>query len=267
MKPSLVIARMERKYKVAPEDAGSFARAVEAEMKVSEYEPGRPDVRIATIYFDTPDYYFARKAAGNGDMSIKLRSKEYSYRVNGKVEASNFCWVEVKSRNGIATEKWRFPLSKKALQPLLSGGDISRMVEGCAEKFSCAGQAVENYRRFRSQAGAYTILPSTIVTYKRRVYESKEWDLRLTMDTDIVYFRAPENPYSYLSAILPDRLGPPVGSESAVVVETKSANGLPGWLWPLLRACKSAQEFSKFTASHMKLMLAKQPDSAEKGSL
>jgi hypothetical protein len=248
---------MERKYKVQPEDVESFARAVEAHMQLSQYEPGKPEVRIATIYLDTPDYYFAKKALNNGDMSVKLRAKEYSYSTNGKVEASNFCWVEVKSRNGLATEKWRFPFSKKALPLLLEGGDTVQTVKASAEKFSCVEQAMENYRRFQSEAGARTILPSTVVTYTRRVYESKEWDLRLTMDFDVTYFKAPENPYSLLSAIVPDSMGEPVGGESAVVVETKSANGLPGWLWPLLRACTSAQEFSKFTTSHMKLMLAK----------
>jgi hypothetical protein len=247
---------MERKYKVEPGDVEDFARAVEAQMQLAQYEPGRPEVRIATIYFDTPDYQFAKKALNNGNISVKLRAKEYSYVVDEKVEASDYCWVEVKSRNGLATEKWRFPLSKNALPLLLSDGDLVQTVKTCAEKFSCVEQALKNYRRFQSEAGSRSIRPTAVVTYTRRVYESEEWDLRLTMDFDVKYFRAPENPYSHLRTIIPDSMGQPVGSESVVVVETKSANGLPGWLWPLLRACSSAQDFSKFTTSHMKLMLA-----------
>jgi hypothetical protein len=249
---------MERKYKVEPGDVDGFARAVAARMQLSEYEPGRPEVRIGTVYFDTPDYYFAKKAVSNGDMSIKLRAKDYTYLVNGKIEASNFCWIEVKSRSGIATEKWRFPLSKKALPLLLAGGDIADAVEGSAQKFSCVRQARDNYRCFQSHVAGRTIRPSAIATYTRKVYESREWDLRLTMDSDVRYFRAPDNPYSCFRAILPERMGRPVGAESAIIIETKSPNGLPGWLWPLLRACSSAQEFSKFTASYMKLMLTKE---------
>lgn len=257
MKPSLVITRMERKYKVEPGDVEGFARAVAAKMHTSEYKPGRPEVRIATVYFDTPDYHFAKKALNNGDTSIKLRAKDYTYLVNGKIEVSNFCWIEVKSRTGIATEKWRFPLSKKALPLLLAGSDIRNAVESCAQKFSCVRQAMDNYECFQSQVASRTIRPSVIATYTRKVFESGEWDLRLTMDSEVRYFQAPGNPYSYFRAILPEHMGRPVGAESAVIVETKSPNGLPGWLWPLLRACSSAQEFSKFTASYMKLMLVK----------
>ncbi len=257
MSSPLVISRMERKYKVEPDDVPAFLEAVCAEMEVSEYVRGRPVVQIATVYLDTSGYYFAKKALNNHSVSIKLRSKDYSYLLDKGVETSNFCWIEVKSRNGIATQKWRFPLSKSMFGRLLGGQDVKGVVAKSAEKSSDVEQALENYERFQSHSRDLQIAPSTIVTYSRQVFESKEWDLRLTVDSNVRYYKAPRNPYSNLRAILPDKLGEPIGSESDVIIETKSNNGLPGWLWPLLRACRSTQEFSKFATSSRRLMLLK----------
>jgi hypothetical protein len=255
MASPLNIKRMERKYKVEQEDVSAFLDALSAKMKVSEYIPGRPVVQIATVYLDTPDYHFAKKALNSHSMSIKLRAKDYSYRVQGAVETSNFCWVEIKSRNGISTEKWRFPLSKRMFGGLYRGQDVSEAVVSSARKSSYSKQAVGNYKRFQSHIRERKIAPSTIVTYSRLVFELDDWDLRLTVDSNVRYYKAPENPYSYLKTIVPEKLGQPIGAEDDVIVETKSANGVPGWLWPLLKACRSTQEFSKFATSSKKRML------------
>jgi hypothetical protein len=223
-------------------------------MNLAEYIKGRPVVQISTVYFDTPEYDFARKAINNGSVSVKLRSKEYSYKIDGTLETSNFCWIEIKSRNGLATEKWRFPLSKSAFPELLQGRDIGDVVAESARKSSCTEEALENYKRFLGHIERHQILPSTVVTYSRRVYELKEWDLRLTLDSDVRYYRAPRNPYAGTKSIIPAKLGQPIGEEDTVIVETKSGNGLPGWLWPMLRACESAQEFSKFVTSSRRRM-------------
>ena len=246
---------MERKYKVEQEDVPAFLDALSAKMKISEYVPGRPVVQIATVYLDTPDFHYAKKALNNHSVSIKLRAKDYSYRVQGALETSNFCWVEIKSRNGISTEKWRFPMTKRAFRQLYCGQDVSKAVTSSAQKRSYGKQAVENYKRFQSHLREHKIAPSTIVTYLRRVFELEDWDLRLTVDSNVRYYKAPENPYSYLKTIIPEKLGEPIGAEDDVIVESKSANGVPGWLWPLLKACRSAQEFSKFTSSSRKRML------------
>ena len=255
MTSPLNIKRMERKYKVEKEEASAFIEALSAKMKISEYVPGRPVVQIATVYLDTPDFYYAKKALNNQSMSVKLRAKDYSYRVRGALETSNFCWVEIKSRNGISTEKWRFPMSKRVFGQLYRGQDVSKAVASSARKRSYSNEAVENYKRFKSHLRDHRLAPSTIVTYSRRVFELEDWDLRLTVDCDVRYYKAPENPYSYLKIITPEKLGEPIGAEEDVIVETKSANGVPGWLWPLLKACRSAQEFSKFTSSSRKRML------------
>jgi hypothetical protein len=255
MSSPLFIERMERKYKVEQDQVLPFLEALSEKMEVSEYIAGRPVVQIGTVYFDTPDYHYARKAINNGSVSLKLRAKDYSYRVNGSVETSNFCWLETKLRNGISTEKRRFPLSKSAFASLCAGKDVTEAVTKSAEKLSEVEQAVENYRHFEALTADRRIAPSTVVTYSRMVFALKEWDLRLTVDSDVSYYKAPHNPYSRLKAIMPEKLGPPIGCEAAVVVETKSGNGLPGWLWPLLRACRAAQEFSKFASSSRKLML------------
>lgn len=255
MKPPLTMKRMERKYKVEQGDVPAFLEALSEKMQLSEYVPGRPVVQIATVYLDTPDFHYAKKALNNHSMSIKLRSKDYSYRVRGVLETSNFCWVEIKSRSGMSTEKWRFPLSKRMFGQLYRGQDVSEAVTSSAHKSSYDRQAVENYRLFQSHIREHRITPSTIVTYSRRVYELKDWDLRLTVDSNVRYYKAPENPYSHFKTIVPEKLGQPIGVEHDVIVETKSANGIPGWLWPLLKACRSAQEFSKFTSSSKKKML------------
>ncbi len=255
MEPSLVVKRMERKYKVEQNDVPAFLDALSSKMKVSEYILGRPVVQIATVYLDTPDFHYAKRALNNSSMSIKLRAKDYSYRVQGALETSNFCWVEIKSRDGISTEKWRFPMSKRVFGQLYRGRDVSKAVASSARKKSYSKQAVENYKRFQSHIHEREIAPSTVVTYSRRVFELEAWKLRLTVDSNVRYYKAPADPYSYLKTIVPEKLGEPIGTEDDVIVETKSANGVPGWLWSLLRACKSAQELSKFASSSKKRML------------
>ncbi len=251
----LFISRMERKYKVEPEEVPALLDALAAKMQRSEYITGRPVVHIATLYFDTPEFHFAKKASCDGVVSIKLRAKDYSYRVNRLVETSDFCWIEIKSRNGIATEKWRFPLGKGLVKGLFFDEDLKDPVAECAkENGADAVQALSNYERFRSHLREFRIAPSTVVTYSRHVFTLEEWDLRLTVDCNVRYFQAPTNPYSGNRAITAEQLGKPTSCENSAILETKSGNGLPGWLWQMLKSCRSAQEYSKFVSSSKPLM-------------
>jgi hypothetical protein len=246
---------MERKYKVEPEEVPALLDALSAKMQRSEFITGKPVVHIATLYFDTPEFHFAKKASGNGSVSIKLRAKDYSYRVNGAVETSDFCWIEIKSRNGIATEKWRFPLGKGLVKGLVFDEDLKDPVAECAEENGAdAAQALENYERFRSYLREFKIAPSSIATYSRHVFTLEEWDLRLTVDCNVRYFRAPKNPYSGKRVITAEDLGRPTGFENSAILETKSGDGLPGWVWQMLKGCKAAQEYSKFVGSSKPLM-------------
>jgi hypothetical protein len=256
---------MERKFKVGPRDVPMLLDILSENLVREEYITGRPVVHVATMYFDTPDLSFARKAQNTDLPAIKLRAKEYIYRVYDRVETSEFCWIEIKSRYGATTEKWRFPLAKKHVHRLCGEDDLTDAVAKSAkENGSDVEQAVRYYECFRAYACECGISPSTVVTYSRHVFGLKKLDLRVTLDSNVRFFRAPSNPYykqNYMrNPVILEKLGRPISRETDAILETKSANGLPDWLWSILNNYKPAQEFSKFVSSSRPLLQRERSD-------
>ncbi|TET32677.1 MAG: VTC domain-containing protein [Planctomycetota bacterium] len=259
MTSPLFITRMERKFKVVPRDVPMLLDTLSRNLIRDEFITGRPVVHIATMYFDTPDFAFARKAENTGLPAIKLRAKEYIYRVCDGVETSEFCWIEIKSRYGTTTKKWRFPLAKKYVHELCGEDNLTDAVAKSAkENGADVDQAVRYYECFRAYACECGISPSTVVTYSRHVFGLKKLDLRVTLDSNVRFFRAPLTPYykrNYKrTPVILEKLGRPISREADAILETKSANGLPDWLWAILNSYKPAQEFSKFVSSSRPLM-------------
>ncbi len=209
--PRLRIHTSERRFLVAdPTAVESLLRARGAPI---EYEPGRPESQITTVYFDTAAGTWSR-----GRSATKFRCKNY-----GGTES----WFELKRRVGIVVDKWRRPVTPEQLADVLDGTRRS-----------------DSLARF---VGADPLLPLAVVSYRRTAFEWR--GLRVTLDRD-VRFHAPssaDGPDAGPACGLrrasrePGRL---LGEAGRVVVEVKQEGTLPEWLAGPLGSSR-AKEFSK----------------------
>ncbi len=118
-----------------------------------EYVAGRPETRITTVYFDTPDGTWSR-----GLSTTKLRARSY--------QDPEQWWFELKRREGTQVDKWRKPMPvEQVLSTLL---------------------ARTRWKRVSGVVGTSALVPLFGVRCRRTAFE---WPgLRVTIDRDLQFF-------------------------------------------------------------------------------
>ena len=225
----------ERRYELEREVAERVLKELTANLRVVTYGGAPPTTLVATLYFDTSDKYYLRRAQEGGSVSsIKVRAREYlpisdddERRV---LSHAKHCYLERKERTGTIRNKYRIRISKTELSPILlrkqklpAGADLLK-------------EEIE-------QRG---LVPVLISMYERRVWGSE--GLRVTFDERIRYYIPPPGVYKHLDALTPADLGPPVATGPKRILEVKHDAGLdqPEWLVTLLSELPEATGFSKF---------------------
>lgn len=225
----------ERRYELERESAEHVLRELTANLKVVTYGGAPPTTLVATLYFDTADKHYLRRAQEGGAVSsIKVRAREYlpvsdddERRVLGHAK---HCYLERKERTGTIRNKYRIRISKKELSPILlrkqelpDGSDL-----------------------LKDEIASRGLIPVLISMYERRVWGSD--GLRITFDERIRYYSPPPGVYKHLDALTPADLGAPVAVGPKRILEVKHDAGQaqPEWLVTLLSELPEATGFSKY---------------------
>jgi hypothetical protein len=225
----------ERRYELEREDAERVLKELSANLAVVTYGGAPPTTLVATLYFDTQDKYYLRRAQEGGTVSsVKVRAREYlpvsdddDRRVLGHAK---HCYLERKERTGTIRNKYRIRVSKKDLSPiLLRKQDLPDGAEVLKGEIDTRG-----------------LVPALISMYERRVWGSD--GLRITFDERIRYYIPPPGVYKHLDALSPEDLGPPVATGPKRILEVKHDAGQdqPAWLVTLLSELPEATGFSKY---------------------
>ena len=266
--------------------ARQLEETLRAHLPVYEFHPGYPSTHVTTVYFDTEDHQLYQRARRSYDDNDKVRVKEYYYRAHegrdaagngvradGGYLTSSLAFVELKQRRrGLVTKK-RVPVPKDKLRSFFAGHDVWPAVEWAGEQVGVAGETRAAYDDVRDYLQRHRVVPTSVIHYRRLVYQLTEDLLRVTLDDQIGVF-APSSEWDLASppplreesaassspsetpagapwadALTPAVLGDPVRLYDKVIVEIKCRDGQhPEWLRAALRH-QSSRHISKFTTS------------------
>lgn len=248
------LRRHERKYDLESSLALDLRQLVGKRLPLYSFVPGQRDSYITTVYFDTRNRDLYHRAERCFDNNFKIRLKEYYHpQANGEAagsvrfEFSRFCFVEIKQcRDGVVFKR-RFRLPKDQVAPLFAGKDVSSSAfEGLTGKVR---HSVERtYEALTRYLQRVTVEVSSLVSYRRLVYQESESELRITFDRDVTIHAPLPALYGAAPALTPDVLGPPIRTLDREIMEIKCSGEYPEWLESALSQLPP-RRLSKFTSS------------------
>ncbi len=267
--------RKEQKYEVGPAAALFLRQEIARRLPCFEFERGHPYTHVTTLYFDTRNRDFYRKAERSYEDNVKIRVKEYYYPllaeahgdganspVPGAVEihgngsrsrreasyrTSPVCYVELKQSVAGLVIKKRFGFPKKDLHLLVGGQDVWPILVKITPSEDLSSLK-DVYRELLRYLSSYSVELTSIVCYRRTVYQECEEELRITFDDHLAVYQPVPELYGRAGALTPDVLGKPIRTSDKVILEVKCPGKYPSWLEKAMQY-HSTRRLSKFTTS------------------
>jgi SPX domain protein involved in polyphosphate accumulation len=221
---------------------------------------------VTSLYFDSASHEIAHACAHEHD-STKLRAREYFDRSSERgIVTEALLWFEVKARMGAHTRKLRFSIPTDEVQAFLSEGVISeRMIALQRTRWGASAEAVlEEISKLCSRT-AGPLRPDCVAHYRRRAWQDQDAHTRVTLDTELAFYRPPANLLREVFSLREVVTGEPVLRADHCVIEIKLHGERPAWLRALIDASNlepeptSGAPFSKFLAASRAVMAAERP--------
>lgn len=257
MSPAMVSSqdRIEYVYALPLEAADAFAEGVAKHIEIDPHYDIEDDERskryVTTLYFDTDTHQIA-EACANGSSNIKLRAREYyaPAGISGVYREPDL-WLEIKRREGARTFKQRCNILARELGDLLESGSLTR--EDLVARLNrwgehgdrVIGEILELIDRAHKP-----LRPDCIAHYRRRAWQDDDEGLRVTLDTELAFYRPPNKLMLGYGSSLVEVIAKsePLFEFEHAIVEAKIHGPMPAWLNELLEPTKAFQHrtFSKF---------------------
>ena len=234
MNVQTVFKRHELKYFLTPAQKERLQAAMEPFMEPDEY--GRTTIR--NIYYDTDTYRLVRRSLEKPVYKEKLRIR--SYRQAGP---DSTVFVELKKKYDSVVYKRRMTVPEREAMAWAAGE--------CRDVRDT--QIAREIQYFLDFYG--TLRPACFLSYEREAFRSRDGsDLRITFDENILC----RTQDMRLTQPVWGRL---VTDEDAVLMEIKTAGGLPLWLVRLLSEERIRQSsFSKYGRAYETLIFPRLSD-------
>jgi len=250
--------RTERVYFLSSQSAQAFVGGIEAHLRPHTF---RPDLDfssahyITTLYFDSDAQAIARSCE-RGD-SVKLRAREYYDReADDTVRREPFLWLEVKTREGSTTRKMRVGIPIAEVASFLQNGLITRRMIGLRHwLWGESAEAIIDAISKLCRRTAEPLRPDCLVHYRRRAWQDPSEAVRVTLDSELAFYRAPLDIFKTSHSLSEALIGPPVRRLHQELVEIKIRGAPPAWLERLIQAGGlqpagvGRRPFSKFIAA------------------
>lgn len=223
-----VMKRYELKYRLSKDQLDYFLKRIKEHMKVDKYGL----TSIASLYFDTPDFYLINKSIEKPKFKEKLRLRSY-----GLANKDSKTFLEIKRKSeGIVYKRRITLLEEEALNLIYN------------KESSCKSQIA---RELESFINYYSSLePKYLVIYDRLAFYQDDSDLRVTIDMNPRYRNYDLNLHTSMEGI-------PLLEDGGAILEIKVQHSIPLWLTEILSQGKIYQtSFSKVGTAH-KLEMSK----------
>ncbi|MGN0981976.1 MAG: polyphosphate polymerase domain-containing protein [Candidatus Limivicinus sp.] len=228
MGSQMVFKRYELKYLLNRRQLDAILQAIAPYMAIDRYGRGT----ICNIYYDTPNFRLIRESLEKPVYKEKLRLRSY-----GPAAAEDTAFVELKKKYKDVVYKRRIALPQARATACLAGeqplpdSQIGREI----------AYALDFYQQLE---------PAVYLSYERQAFYQRDGgDFRLTLDENIRYRRRDltldSGPW-----------GKPILPPGQVLMELKTAGGLPLWMVHALsqnRIYKTS--FSKYGSAYRDIYL------------
>lgn len=223
-----VMKRYELKYRLSKDQLDYFLKRIKEHMKVDKYGL----TSIASLYFDTPDFYLINKSIEKPKFKEKLRLRSY-----GLANKESKTFLEIKRKSEGIVYKRRITLLEEEALNLIYNKELP-----CKSQIS---------RELESFISYYSSLePKYLVIYDRLAFYQDDSDLRVTIDMNPRYRNYDLNLHTSMEGI-------PLLEDGGAILEIKVQHSIPLWLTEILSQGKIYQtSFSKVGTAH-KLEMSK----------
>ncbi len=220
-----VFKRYELKYMLDSSQYEVVKKAVDEHMKLDEYGKST----ICNIYFDTPDNLLVRRSIERPIYKEKLRLRSY-----GIATDNSTVYIELKKKYESVVYKRRISASyEKAMEYLTGKGSLED---------SQILREIDYFKTIYKD-----IRPTWVISYDRYAYFTDEdKNFRVTFDNNILA-------RDYNLTLTEGVEGEPVLDKEYVLMEIKTAGGIPLWMCKVLSDNAIYKtSFSKYGTAYIK---------------
>lgn len=225
-----VFKRYEIKYLLTQAQKQTILEAMAAYMALDKY--GRTTIR--NIYFDTDTYRLIRRSIERPTYKEKLRIRSYAQT---KPDSSVF--VELKKKYDHVVYKRRLSMPERQAMDWICGG-----IPGSGGQI---GQEIDYFRNYYQ-----SLHPAVFLCYEREAFYCRQGgDFRVTFDDHILCRQEDITLES-------GAWGSPILEEGKVLMEIKTAGGIPLWMTHALTQEQIYKtSFSKYGTAYETLIFPK----------
>lgn len=226
MKDQMIFKRYEMKYMLNRMQFEKLKEEMEQYMIADEHGKST----ICSLYFDTPTFLLIRRSLEKPVYKEKLRLRSY-----GVADADTIVFVELKKKYDSVVYKRRVGMKEADAERYLLQHEqvmdtqITREIDYC----------MTNYEE---------LAPSILLSYEREAYFGKgDHDFRVTFDQNILW-------RDYDLSLCKGIYGRPLLSEDQVLMEVKTAGGIPMWMVKFMSERNIYKtSFSKYGMAYTKI--------------
>ena len=226
MKDQMIFKRYEMKYMLNRMQFEELKEEMEQYMIADEHGKST----ICSLYFDTPTFLLIRRSLEKPVYKEKLRLRSY-----GVADADTIVFVELKKKYDSVVYKRRVGMTEWDAERYLLQHEqvmdtqITREIDYC----------MTNYEK---------LAPSILLSYEREAYFGREnHDFRVTFDQNILW-------RDYDLSLCKGIYGRPLLSEDQVLMEVKTAGGIPMWMVKFMSERNIYKtSFSKYGMAYTKI--------------
>ena len=226
MKDQMIFKRYEMKYMLNRMQFEELKEEMEQYMIADEHGKST----ICSLYFDTPTFLLIRRSLEKPVYKEKLRLRSY-----GVADTDTMVFVELKKKYDSVVYKRRVGMTEWDAERYLLQHEqvmdtqITREIDYC----------MTNYEK---------LAPSILLSYEREAYFGREnHDFRVTFDQNILW-------RDYDLSLCKGIYGRPLLSEDQVLMEVKTAGGIPMWMVKFMSERNIYKtSFSKYGMAYTKI--------------
>lgn len=221
--------RYEIKYLITKNQKQELLKIMKNHMEPDKFGKST----ICNIYFDTPNNLLIRRSLDKPCYKEKLRVRSY-----GVAKPDSRVFVEIKKKYKSVVYKRRIAMAEKEMIDYLINGNGLSQVTQISKEIDYFIKMYENIEK------------AMFLSYKREAFFSKtDKNLRITFDENIL---ARDYDISLISGVY----GEKILEEAMVLLEVKTALGIPIWLLEFLSENKIyKRSFSKYGEAYKQILL------------
>jgi SPX domain protein involved in polyphosphate accumulation len=255
---ALTQARGEIKFLLSSAEASNFKSMLAEHLESHCFKKGKVITHISSVYFDTPNLDYYKKAKSSPQENLKIRFREYYYynieliehalSKDELFEQGGAVFLEIKNRTPSGSSKKRLPISKSTLNQVLFENKDFVFFEKSLVKLNLGSEEKIFVEVFQS-CFEKKIQPVVAVHYSRNAYENEEGTLRISLDKGLSFHSLQNESAVWRKgdSWRKDYLPESSQEEEFVVLEVKFIGDKPEWLNCILENYKQVQ-YSKFAA-------------------